>query len=783
MESVIFASNRSAPEKMPVVPLRDSVVFPSMTVPLTILDQKTTTAVEKALHDDRVFAALFVKDPSEKTPDKEALARIGTMCAVFRLKHEEDGSMKIIAHGFNKIRVTEFTEEQDVLIVRVETLEETWESTDEIQALMRSVSELCQTIVRRMPMIPDEMRAAVASVEDPHRLAYMACTLTHMEPGDLQSLLEMESADDKLRKVLSALTHEMDLIELGSKIQQSVQQEMDKTQREHFLRQQLKAIHRELGEADPHSADTSELRERVEKTELPEHVRPVVARELGRLDRISPASPEYPLVRDYADWLLDYPWSVRTEDKSDLNEAQRVLDEDHYDLKRIKERIIEYLAVRQRASNLRSPILCFVGPPGVGKTSLGRSIARALGRKFVRLSLGGMRDEAEIRGHRRTYIGALPGAIVQQIKRAGTCNPVFMLDEIDKVGSDWRGDPSSALLEVLDPEQNNAFRDHYMELDLDLSGVLFITTANTIDRVQPALRDRMEEIRLSGYITEEKVEIARRYLVPDLLKQHGLENGSLLLGDEAIAYVVSAYTREAGVRNLERILGTICRKVAVRQSQGGASSVNITPELIREFLGPEQHQPELAMRSSKPGVATGMAWTESGGDILFIEAVAIPGTEKVLLTGQLGEVMQESAKTAISCIRSRCEALGISPKQFQDQGLHVHVPAGAVPKDGPSAGITIATAVASILSGRPVRHDVAMTGEVTLTGDVLPVGGIKEKILAAKRAGIKKVILPKRSRPFFDEIDEPLREGIDATYVSDIDEVLRAALVNSRDKP
>jgi len=746
----------TVPERIPVVALRNSVIFPSMSAPLAVQDPKATRAIEKALQEERVFAGLYLKDQSEEASISDAVARIGTACIVIRLGHEEDGSMRILAHGFSKIRVHEITEEEDTPVARVETIEETWESTDEIQATMRRVVELCQNIIREMPMIPDEMQSVVASIEDPHRLAYLGSALTRMSPDEQQELFEMDAADEKLRKALSALSREIDLIELGSKIQDSVKEEMSKTQREHILRQQLKAIQRELGEADAHSADTTELRERAEKAELPEQVRGVVEKELGRLDRISPASPEYPLVRDYLDWLLDYPWVARTEDALDLDRAQRILDEDHYDLKRVKERLIEYLAVRQRGSNLRSPILCFVGPPGVGKTSLGQSIARALGREFIRLSLGGMRDEAEIRGHRRTYIGAMPGAIVQQIKRAGKRNPVFMLDEIDKVGADWRGDPSSALLEVLDPEQNNTFRDHYMEVDIDLSDVLFITTANNIELAHPALRDRMEEIRLSGYITEEKIQIARRHLIPDLLQQHGLKEDAISMDDEVLSYVIASYTREAGVRNLERVLGSICRKVAVREMKGEETPIRVTKELVREFLGPEQHQPELARRTEKPGVATGMAWTEAGGEILFVEAVSRPGTDGLVLTGHLGDVMQESAKAAISCVQSRCDRLGISPTDFRKQGIHVHVPAGAVPKDGPSAGVAIATAVASVMSGRSVRNDVAMTGEITLTGDVLPVGGIKEKILAAKRAGIKTVILPDRNRALYEDIDKEL---------------------------
>ncbi len=776
-----FQGQPAVPERIPVVPLKNSVIFPSMSAPLAVQESRSRRAVERALQEERVFAGLYIKDQSEDVAIVDAVARMGTACVVIRLGHEEDGSMRILAHGFNKIRVLEIAEEDEAFVARVEVVDEPWEMTDEIQALMRRVVEMCQNIIRQMPMIPDEMQSVAASIENPHRLAYLGVALTRMAAEEQQQLLELESANEKLRKALSALSHEADLIELGSKIQESVTEEMSKAQREHVLRQQLKAIQRELGEADSHSADTTELRERSEKADLPEEVRNVVDKELGRLDRISPASPEYPLVRDYLDWLLDYPWNVRTEDKIDLDEAQRILDEDHYDLKRVKERLIEYLAVRQRGSQLRSPILCFVGPPGVGKTSLGQSIARALGRKFVRLSLGGMRDEAEIRGHRRTYIGALPGAIVQQIKRTGSRNPVFMLDEIDKVGADWRGDPSSALLEVLDPEQNNTFRDHYMEVDIDLSEVLFITTANNIERAQPALRDRMEEIRLSGYITEEKTQIARRHLIPDLLKQHGLKEGAIFIDDDALSYVIGSYTHEAGVRNLERVLGSICRKVAVRESKGAQMPMHVNKDLVREFLGPEQHFPELARRTEKPGVATGMAWTEAGGEILFIEAVNRPGTNGLILTGQLGDVMQESAKAAISCVQSRCDALDISPDDFRKNGLHVHVPAGSVPKDGPSAGVTMATAVASIMSGRPVRKDVAMTGEITLTGDVLPVGGIKEKILAAKRAGIKTLILPGRNRALFEDIDEVLREGLDVVYVDDVDQVFDLALTDSAD--
>ncbi|MFA4911240.1 MAG: endopeptidase La, partial [Desulfobacteria bacterium] len=665
---------------------------------------------------------------------------------------------------------------------KIEVMPEKEEITERTEALMRTISGQYHRMVELVPYMPDELQAAVMNIEEPIKLAYFTATMVKMKLEERQEILEAEKAEDKLSKVLSVLNRELELLELGGKIQSQVQSEMSKTQREYYLREQLKAIQQELGETDERQAEIKEIRAKIEAANLPDYVLKEVDKELKRFERLPPASAEYTVIRTYLDWLIEIPWNRGTEDNLDLVKAKKVLETDHYDLKEVKERIVEYLAVRKLKDDMKGPILCFVGPPGVGKTSLGQSIARALGRKFIRMSLGGIRDEAEIRGHRRTYVGAMPGRIIQSIRRVESNNPVFMLDEIDKVGTDFRGDPSSALLEVLDPEQNSSFSDHYIDLPFDLSKTMFITTANVLETIQPALRDRMEVLRLSGYTEEEKIGIAEKYLIPKQLEEHGLNTENIEFTEEAIRKIIASYTREAGVRNLERQVARVCRKVAYQVAIGKKEPTTVSPDNLYDFLGTEKVFPETAMRTSHPGVATGLAWTEAGGEVLFVEASKMPGKKGLSLTGNMGEVMQESAKAALSYIRSQPQKLNIDPEFFEKYDLHLHVPAGAIPKDGPSAGITMATAIASILTERPVRSDIAMTGEITLSGTVLPIGGVKEKVLAAKRAGIKTVILPQRNKNDIGEIDKQLRKGMKFVFVENIDRVLKLALTDKSKK-
>jgi len=762
------------PAELPILLMEDMVIYPYTLVPLIIKDPKLIAAVDDALSHERIVGAFMLKDK-----EKGEFYQVGSSILIHRMLKSPDGSMRMLAQGLKKIVIAQITQDQPFPKARVEVLHEHEGKNERVEALMRSVLGQYQKMVSLVPYIPDELQAAAMNIEDPIRLAYFICTMIRMDPEQKQQILELESIEDKLKKVSSILQREIELLELGTKIQSEVQDKMTKTQREYFLREQLKAIRKELGEEDEVQVEINEFREKMLAANLPDYVLKEAERELSRLEKLPTASPEYGVIRTYLEWLIELPWNQETKDNMDLSRAKKILDEDHYDLKEVKQRILEYLAVRKLREEMKGPILCFVGPPGVGKTSLGQSIARTLERKFMRLSLGGMRDEAEIRGHRRTYIGALPGSIIQSIRRGGSKNPVLMLDEIDKVGADFRGDPSSALLEVLDPEQNVTFRDNYIDLPFDLSKVFFITTANVLETIHPALRDRMEILRLPGYTEHEKLGIAKEYLIPKQIREHGLDSGDVLFTDEGTRKIIASYTKEAGVRNLEREIARVCRKVAFKKGEGEGTGYTITHKNVREYLGPERHFPEIAMRTSRPGVATGLAWTEAGGDILFIEATKMPGRKELSLTGQLGEVMQESAKAALSYVRTKVEELGIEKNFFEKYDLHVHVPAGAIPKDGPSAGITIATALASELSGRPVRSDVAMTGEITLSGVVLPVGGIKEKVLAAKAAGIKKIILPERNRGDMEEIGEELREGIEFVFVESADEVLKLALSDS----
>jgi endopeptidase La len=773
------------PTEVPVLPLRQTVVFPLTLQPLAVSRPVSIESINRALASDRMVL-LVLQDGEAEEPQPEDLKRIGTV-GVIRQMAKAPNALHVIVEGSARVQAQSITRDGNLMRAVIRPIPEQVEQSLEVDAYTRRLHELVEKALSLASGLSQEMRGAVMSIDDPLRLCYLLATLLDMSAADKQALLEENRLLVKLQAVAAVLSREISVLELKGKIESETQQEMTDAQRQYYLRQQLKAIQEELGEKE--DSDTAELRERIAKANLPEHVAQVATREIDRMDRMTPASPEYQMVRTYVDWILDVPWSATTEDRLDPVEARRVLDEDHYDLDKVKERIVEYLAVRKLKGDMKGPILCFVGPPGVGKTSLGQSIARAMNRRFVRISLGGVRDEAEIRGHRRTYIGSMPGRIIQAIKQAGSANPVFMLDELDKVmPGGFQGDPAAALLEVLDPAQNNTFRDHYLEIVFDLSRVLFIATANQLGTVHPALLDRMEVLSLAGYTDEEKVHIARQYLIPRQLSENGLPKDSIDITDAALGEIIAEYTREAGVRNLERQAGTIARKVAARfVSSGGVVNVTLEgagPQIARvdladlhDYLGPARFRREVAFRTSRPGVATGVAWTETGGDVLFIEATLLPGgTQQIILTGQLGSVMQESARAAVSHIRAHAEALGIDSNFLERHDLHVHVPAGAIPKDGPSAGVTMATAILSAARSEPVREDVAMTGEITLTGLVLPVGGIREKALAARRYGIKTFILPDRNTPDLEELPAEVRRDMQFAPVQTLEEVLRIAL-------
>ncbi|RJP23916.1 MAG: endopeptidase La [Candidatus Abyssobacteria bacterium SURF_5] len=769
------------PDVLGILPLKNTVMFPFTVVPLSVGEKSSIALVDEAVSGAKIVGCVAMKDPgAERKP--ENLYEYGTAVTILRMMKLPDGTEALLVQGMSKIRIQRYVSLDPFLRARIEVIEEHDEISTRGEALFRNVLAQCQKIISLTPYLPDELQATLMNIDSPLRLVYLVCSVLKLDVKEKQGILELESVEEKLEKITQLLSREIEILELGGKIKSQVETEMTKTQREYFLREQLKAIQEELGEGDERQVEMKEIREKLDAKKLPEEARREAERELGRLAKLPPAAAEYHVIRTYLDWIIDLPWGEYTEDHLDLNRAQQVLDEDHYDLKEVKERIVEYLAVRQRKPDMKGPILCFVGPPGTGKTSLGQSIARALGRKFVRMSLGGIRDEAEIRGHRRTYIGALPGRIIQSIRRAGTANPVFMMDEVDKVGADFRGDPSSALLEVLDPEQNTSFRDHYLDLPFDLSQVMFITTANVLQTIHPALQDRMEILRLAGYTEDEKVWIAKKYLVPRQLEANGLKPENLEFEDEAIRKMANAYTREAGVRNLERTIGKVCRKVALDISTQRKEKERVTADNLIEYLGPEKFFPEVGLRTSHPGVATGLAWTEAGGQVLFVEALAMPGGKSLTLTGQLGDVMQESAKAALSYIRSKTKDLGVPNDFFSKEDIHLHVPAGAIPKDGPSAGITMAVAIASLLTGRPVRQDVAMTGEITLSGLVLPIGGVKEKILAAKRAGINTIILPKRNEKDLIEIEDESKAGLNFVFVETIDEGLGVALTDAQEQ-
>jgi endopeptidase La len=769
------------PSELPVLPLRRTVAFPMTLQPLAVNRPVSIETVNRALSADRLILLLLQEnDAGDPTP--EDVRKVGTV-AVVRQMAKTQGGINIIIEGIARVRADVITRVGTSMRAQITPLPEPYERTLEVEAHVRRIQELIEKALSLATGLSEELRAVVMNIDDPLRLAYVLATLLDMKPEEKQAVLEENDVVKKLAAIASSLTREIELLELKGKIESQAQQEMTDAQRQYYLRQQLKAIQRELGEGEGN--EIAELRNRVEDAKLPETVAMATLREVDRLGRMGPSSPEYQMIRTYIDWILDVPWTVTTEDRLDPVEARRVLDEDHYDLDKVKERIVEHLAVRKLKGDMKGPILCFVGPPGVGKTSLGQSIARAMSRKFVRISLGGVRDEAEIRGHRRTYIGSIPGRIVQALKQAGSMNPVFMLDEIDKVSVGYQGDPAAALLEVLDPAQNHSFRDHYLEVLVDLSKVLFIATSNQLGTVHPALLDRMEIIALSGYTEEEKVHIARRYLLPRQMSEHGLPGDVMEITDAALRVIIAEYTREAGVRNVERQLGTISRKVAARiaTQPPGAPAIEKTTidrDQVDDYLGPARFKKEVAFRLSRPGVATGVAWTETGGDVLFIEATLLPGgNQNIILTGQLGNVMQESARAALSHLRASAVDLGIPPDFLAKHDLHVHVPAGAIPKDGPSAGVTMATAILSAARHQAVRQDVAMTGEITLSGLVLPVGGIREKALAARRFGIKTFILPALNEPDLEELPAEIRRDMTFVPVETLEQVIKVALSES----
>ncbi len=785
----------SIPDVLAILPLRGVVVYPLTAVPLTVGQPRSVRLVDDAAVGQRIIGLVTSRSPELETPGPEDLYPVGTAAAVHRLFRAPDGTIRLLVQGLARFRLKQFVETEPYLRAEIEMAPETVESGLEVEALKRNVVDQLRRLGELVPSIPGELISSALNLDDPRQLVYAVATFLRMDLGEGQRLLEVDSVSEKLSLLMGVMGKELEVLELGRKIQTAAQGEIEKVQREYFLREQMKAIQRELGESDEQAIEVEEFRKKIEEAGMSEEAQKEARRELDRLARLPVAAAEYGVIRTYLDWLTELPWSKSTSDNLDVPHARAVLDEDHYGLKDIKERILEYLAVRKLRAERRPEregqtvtdqirreregvILCFVGPPGVGKTSLGQSIARATGRKFVRMSLGGVRDEAEIRGHRRTYIGAMPGRVMQSLRRAETRNPVFMLDEVDKLGVDYRGDPASALLELLDPEQNREFRDHYLDVPFDLSQVMFITTANLLDTIPGPLRDRMEILQLSGYTENEKLHIARGYLVPRQIRENGLRLEEVSFTDGALQAVIRNYTREAGVRSLEREVGSICRKVVTQVAEGKLQNVEITPERVEEFLGKPRYYytEEVENRTSVPGVATALAWTPTGGDLMFIEATQMPGGKGFMLTGQLGEVMQESAQAALSYVRANARKLGLPEKFFQQHDLHLHVPAGAQPKDGPSAGVTMATALASLISGKPVRADVGMTGEITLRGQVLPIGGLKEKVIAAHRAGLKTVILPKRNEKDLDDVPEEIRRDIHFVYAETVDEVLEAAL-------
>jgi ATP-dependent Lon protease len=775
-------------EVLPLLPLRGTVVLPMTLVPLAAAQARSLRLIDDVMAGERTVALVMQKDAElEEGAGPDDILEVGTIATIHQMMRVPDGTVRLAVQGVDRMKVLEVVQEEPYLKARVQRLPDVIEESVEVQALTRNTLELFQRLVTLVPHLPDELVTAALNVDDdPRHLVYLVATNLRMEPEERQALLELDPVKEKLKSLNAFLTKELDVLELGKKLQTDVQEELSKSQREYFLREQMKAIQKELGESNETEAEVSELRAKIDEAGMPEEAAKEARRELDRLAKLPPAAAEYGVIKTYLDWLTSLPWNKLTEGDIDIAGTRAILDEDHYGLDKIKDRILEYLAVRKlKQANQsedqpfinREPILCFVGPPGVGKTSLAQSIARALGREMTRMSLGGVRDESEIRGHRRTYVGAMPGRIIQAIRRAGTSDPVFVLDEVDKLGSDWRGDPSSALLEVLDPEQNNTFRDHYLDVAFDLSRVMFIATANLLDNIPSALRDRMEILELTGYTDDDKLNIARRYLVPKQMKANGLDPERVTFEDEALMSIIQHYTREAGVRNLEREIGTAARKLATAVAEERDIPAVVGTTEIREYLGrPRYFYEERAARTSQAGVSIGLGVTSVGGDIMFIEATRMPGKGSLTVTGQLGDVMKESASAALSFVRSRSKDLSLEPGFYADADIHLHVPAGAIPKDGPSAGVAMATALTSLLTGVPVREDVAMTGEITLRGQVLPVGGIKDKVLAAMRSGVTTVILPRRNEVDLDDLPKDVRDKMTFVLADTVDEALAAAM-------
>ena len=767
------------PQALPVLPLRDTVAFPDTMLPLAIGQERSIQLVDDALAGNRMLVMVASTEPEVEQPEPDQLYRVGVVGVVARMIKVPDGTVRILVQCGQRVELGDFVATAPYLIARITEAPDELVQSEELEGLRRNVQSTFSRIIEDLPYLPEELQLAVANLDDPAELAHLIGGALRIKTEEKQRLLEERNVTRRLRLLSEILARELELVEIGSRIQTQVHSEMERGQREYFLRQQLRAIQEELGEVDEQQAEAEELRKQLEEANLPENARTVADRELSRFERLPTQSAEHGVIRSYLEWLATLPWSRSTTDNLDLKHARTVLDRDHYDIERVKDRILEFLAVRKLNPEARSSIVLFLGPPGVGKTSLGRSIAAAMERAFERISVGGVRDESEIRGHRRTYIGAMPGTIVRAVRDAGSNNPVLMIDEIDKMGADFRGDPASAMLEVLDPEQNSSFRDHYLDVPFDLSNVFFICTANQVDTIPPALLDRMEVIELSGYTHEEKREIARRYLVPRQMERNGLTRSRIEFLKTALDRIIEGYTREAGVRAIEREIGSICRKVARQFAERARRSKRtIRPETVTELLGKPRFEQEVKRRTSEPGVATGLAWTPVGGDVLFVEAVAYPGDGKLQITGQVGDVMKESAAAALSYVRSLADG-DIPPEWFEAHDIHVHVPAGAIPKDGPSAGVTMATAIASRVTGRPVRADTAMTGEITLTGMVLPIGGLKEKALAAQRAGINRIVIPRRNERDIDDIPETLRKRMKFTLVDHVDQVLQTALQKS----
>jgi ATP-dependent Lon protease len=782
---------RSAiPAELPILPLRQTVVYPLTFLPLNVERPESVKLIDDVVLGNKMVGLVTVKNPDADRVVPEDLYTVGTAAVVHRAIKSPTGNVGVIVQGIERFKPVEFTQTEPYLKARIEVVPDVEDDSIEVEALSRVTVELFQRLISLVSYLPNEMMVAVLNTDEPRQLVYLVANAVRMDTEAAQHLLELPSVREKLHELNSVLTRELEVLELGQKIKDQAQSDIEETQKEYYLRQQLKAIQRELGEEDEQAKEVNELREKIETAGMSEEAKTEALRELDRLSSMPQAAAEYSVIRTYLGWLIDLPWKTTTDDNLDINRAREILDEDHYDLEEIKERILEYLAVRKlrleredgQAKESKGAILNFVGPPGTGKTSLGRSIARALGREFIRMSLGGMRDEAEIRGHRRTYVGALPGRILQSIKRVGSKNPVFMLDEVDKIGADFRGDPSSALLEVLDPEQNFSFRDHYLDVDWDLSPVMFITTANVLHTIPAPLLDRMETIELDGYTEEEKVKIAQRYLIPRQLEENSLQEGEIEFDEQALHLIIRDYTREAGLRNLEREIGSVCRKVATKIAANEATQATITRENLSEYLGKPKFYNEAAERTEVPGVATGLVVTTTGGDITFIEATRMKGNKGLTLTGKLGDVMKESAQAALSYVRSRAKEFGIDEGFFDETDIHIHFPSGAIPKDGPSAGVTIATALVSLMTDTPVKCNVGMTGEITLRGAVLPIGGLKQKVLAAARVGLTKVIIPRHNEKDLDDLPPEVREKMEFVLVDTVDQVLEAALGNGFDR-